>query len=234
MGTFRAWLRLIRVAALPTALADVWLGAAVASGFWTWRTVPLSILSLCLYAAGMILNDVHDVDADRHHNPSRPLPTGEIKLGAARLVGFGLLFAAAAGAAFLGPVTFAVAAALALLILGYNFLSKPTPLGPLNMGLCRGANVLLGLTVVPDVLTLGVFVPILTAAPIVIYITIVTSLARRESESGRIRRAVRSALIGIIPFQAALLAFHGRNDVALCTLFLLIPVFLLKPLSHIT
>jgi len=149
MSAFRAWLQLIRVAALPTALADVWLGTGTALLFWSgiWPVVSVSVIALALYTAGMILNDAHDVEEDKVHNPGRPLPSGRISVSVAKAAGFGLLFGAIAGAGLIGPWTCAVAALLALLIVCYDFILKATLLGPVNMGLCRAVNVVLGMTI---------------------------------------------------------------------------------------
>jgi len=305
MRTLRAWLRLIRVAALPTALADVWLGAAVVDEFATWHVVWLSLISLALYAAGMILNDAHDVERDRVDNPDRPLPSGEIGRVAAACVGVGLLALAVAGAVRLSAGTGAVAGLLALLILAYNFLLKDTAFGPVNMGLCRAANVLLGMSCLPPGLSHRLAAALPAVAPIFIYITGVTWLARREAgerrrgllivpslallgagaltlvvslidtalaypalpigldsllsspglfysalvtlwalawlwllwRARRLRGAVAGALIGIIPLQALVAVVHMpllAKLAALCIMLLLVPLLLLRWLSHIT
>ena len=52
-----------------------------------------------MYSAGMVLNDVFDVEVDRVERPERPLPSGQIPVGWARLLGFEMLFfGAVAGA----------------------------------------------------------------------------------------------------------------------------------------
>jgi 4-hydroxybenzoate polyprenyltransferase len=234
MSRVRDWLRLVRVVALPTALADVWLGAAWAFGFWTWRVVVLSAVSLCLYAAGMILNDVHDVEHDRRVNPDRPLPAGRIETGKARGAGVGLLTTGVVIAAALGRETLAVAAALAALIILYDFVTKSTPLGPMNMGLCRAGNVLLGVSAAPGFMVLVPLLAVAAAAPVLVYITVVTMFARHEAESPRIRKGVGYALVGIVPLQAALAALYGRLDAAVAILGLMVPMLLLRRLSHVT
>ena len=229
MGKFRAWLRLIRVAALPTALAGVWLGAAVADQFRTWNVLWLSLISLALYTAGMILNDVCDVETDRAENPERPLPSGQIPVALARAVGLALLAAAIGAALAVGPRTGAAAAVLALLIVSYDFFLKTTPVGPVNMGLCRACNVALGASVVSS----SAIIP-LYALPILVYIIIVTYLSRHEAARPAIRRIVMLALVGIIPLQALVAILCSRPAAAGCILLLLVPAFLLKRLSHIT
>ena len=83
------YLRLLRAANVFTALTDVMMGyACVQRGL-----VPLPPLagllaaSALLYLAGMVLNDVFDIDDDRRERPQRPLPAGRISLRTARILG---------------------------------------------------------------------------------------------------------------------------------------------------
>lgn len=194
MRQFRAWMQLIRVAALPTALADVWLGASVTGQFRNWGIVGVSIVSAALYAAGMVLNDVSDVAQDRLDNPGRPLPSGRIPVWLAAAAGFGLLAGGVGGATLLGERVLVVAGALAVLILAYDFLLKATPLGPLNMGLCRALNVVLGMSVVTAAHSLDVLTVLSAAAPIFLYIVGVSCLARHEVRGASIEDRIAAAL----------------------------------------
>jgi 4-hydroxybenzoate polyprenyltransferase len=304
MSKVRAWLRLFRVAALPTALADVWLGAAVVDGLRTWDLAGLSLVSLGLYAAGMVLNDVSDVRADTRDNPSRPLPSGAIRVGHAATFGFGLLAAAVAGAALLGGRAAAVAGILAVLIVTYDFVWKGTAVGPVNMGLCRACNVVLGMACVAPGRMHEAFTGLKAAAPVFVYVTAVTALSRYEARAERptrgellgptlgialavallpvllaqecsvrfqalsprgvrllaglgapvlavvggllavvlvriwrgdaVRRAVSVLLIGIVPLQALVALAHLRVVAMLVILALLVPLFALRKLSHVT
>ena len=234
MGKFRAWLRLMRVAALPTALADVWLGAAVVGQLTTWNAAWLSLISLALYAAGMILNDVHDVEQDRIDNPRRPLPSGHASVRAAAITAAVLLGAALAGAAALGIRPLAVAGAVVAFVVGYDLLLKDTPVGPFNMGLCRAFNVCLGMTALAPHEANGTAVALLAAVPIFVYIVAVTYASRHEAGRPAVRRAVALALVGIIPFQAAVALIFLRPVAAGCILLLLVPTLLLRNVSHVT
>ncbi len=112
--------------------------------------------SSLLYTAGMILNDVFDVEVDRQQRPQRPLPSGAIPLRTASLMGYGLLVAgvvAAAAAGWIQPRdgaipwrSGAVAVTLAMTIVLYDGVLKKTFLGPVAMGACRFLNVLLGMS----------------------------------------------------------------------------------------
>jgi 4-hydroxybenzoate polyprenyltransferase len=161
MSRLHPYAQLVRLPNLPTALADVGLGALV-TGALPGRWLPFLLLCLastCLYTGGMVWNDFFDAEQDRRERPFRPIPSGRVSRRAAGLLGTGLLAggvlaALLAGAALaLGtdaPRPFAPAApALGLVgaILLYDAWLKRTWAGPLGMGACRFLNVLLGLSV---------------------------------------------------------------------------------------
>ncbi|NEA38065.1 UbiA family prenyltransferase, partial [Streptomyces sp. SID11385] len=80
-----AWAELLRVSALFTVPGDALAGAA-ASGAARPRTTALALgCSLCLYEAGMALNDWADRAEDAAERPHRPLPSGRITAPAALL-----------------------------------------------------------------------------------------------------------------------------------------------------
>jgi 4-hydroxybenzoate polyprenyltransferase len=156
MAHLLAWLRLLRLPNHATAVADVLAGFLIVSqtrGFG-WPPLPLWLAiaaSLCFYAAGMVLNDVFDVDIDRRERPERPLPSGLIALGTAARVGNGLLalggvFACATAFVSSHPAVALVGAALTAAIWIYDRRAKATALGPAVMGSCRSLNWLLGMT----------------------------------------------------------------------------------------
>lgn len=155
-GSILSWLRLLRLPNHATAIADVLAGFLVCSGPRSVEWLPpaawLAIAaSLCFYAAGMVLNDVYDVDTDRDERPDRPLPSGAIDVRAASRVGHGLLTlgaVAASATAFVAHVPWPalVGAMLTGAVWLYNRGAKATPFGPVAMGACRSLNWLLGMT----------------------------------------------------------------------------------------
>ena len=106
-----AWLRLVRVPNLATAAADPLAGYLVVSGLreigWPPAACWVAVAAVvALYAAGMVLNDVCDLELDRVERPERPLPSGAVSVSTAATVGAALLaagvaLAAAAAACFL-------------------------------------------------------------------------------------------------------------------------------------
>lgn len=157
-ASVKDWLTLMRVANLPSALANILMGYLFV--VQSWSPVHLLLLLLassgCLYTAGMVLNDVFDVAVDREQNRGRPIPGGRISLGAARILGVGLLIS---GVLIAGVVdvlspeagfrSVIVAAVLALFVVLYDGPLKRTLLAPLAMGGCRTLNILLGASAIP-------------------------------------------------------------------------------------
>jgi len=106
----------------------------------------------------MVLNDVNDYVEDTSQRRNGPLVRGLIAVSTARIVGWGLLFTGvvlAGVSAFLLPesgestpywIVGVTAAILAILIVAYDSSIKATAVGPLLMGLCRGFNMLLGVS----------------------------------------------------------------------------------------
>ena len=96
---FRSYLQLMRLPNVFTAMADVAMGFLfVQSPAWTWHpwrdgwTLLLLIAaSVALYTAGMVLNDVFDLELDRRQRSERPIPSGRVSLRAARRLGWNLL-----------------------------------------------------------------------------------------------------------------------------------------------
>lgn len=148
----RAWLQILRPPNLFTVPGDplagyllAWVSLGEEGAACWWRAALAAGASLCLYAAGLIHNDICDLAEDRRDRPDRPLPSGRISLKSAWLAAVLLAVAGmvlAAGAAWPAML---VAGLLVLTIALYNHWAKRVPiLGPLVMGLCRGLSLLLG------------------------------------------------------------------------------------------
>jgi 4-hydroxybenzoate polyprenyltransferase len=154
----RSFLQLFRLPNVFTAISDVMMGylfthaePKLGGGFFL-----LIVTSALLYTAGMVLNDVFDVEVDRKERPERPLPSGRIPLAMARRLGFALLgvgLGVGWGVGLFAPHfqywSGLVATVLVGMILLYDIWLKATPLGPLTMGACRMLNVLLGMSTAP-------------------------------------------------------------------------------------
>jgi 4-hydroxybenzoate polyprenyltransferase len=197
--TTRAYLELLRPANVATALADVLAGFAIA-GLRNQQTLPLLLFSTaCLYAGGVVLNDVFDRQLDAVERPERPIPSGRARVPVAATLGAALLACGVLAAALASRDSGLMAAAIAALVVLYDAWTKRHPLlGPVNMGLCRALNLLLGVTAVPDGLP-GAWP--LAGIPLV-YIGAVTGLSRGEVAGSGPGRAV----VALLSLSVALLA----------------------------
>jgi 4-hydroxybenzoate polyprenyltransferase len=207
MRSPRAYLELVRPANVVTALADILAGFAVA-GFVNHQALPwLLAATACLYAGGVVLNDVFDRETDRRERPERPIPSGRVSPAAAGALGVALLLAGILAASAATTAAAAIAALTAGCILLYDAWGKRHVLaGPVNMGMCRGLNLLLGVAAAPAVLR--------TAWPLallpLLYITAVTALSRGEVHGGR-RGIGGFALISLGVVLIALLGLSARG-----------------------
>ncbi|MET9502151.1 SCO3242 family prenyltransferase [Streptomyces sp. NPDC006622] len=176
----RAWAELLRLPALFTVPGDALAGAAAATVRPDRRTVLAIASSLCLYEAGMALNDWADRAEDAAERPHRPLPSGRIRpaaaLGAAcALTATGLALAARAGCPAL-----TVSVPLAATVWSYDLFLKRTPAGPFAMAAARGLDLLLGAAA-----TGGGLRPALPSAALLSTHTLaVTTVSRHETRDG--------------------------------------------------
>lgn len=176
------YLQLMRPPNLVTAAADILAGFA-AAGLTNLHALPwLLVATTGLYAGGVVLNDVFDAKLDALERPERPLPSGLITVRSAILLGAALL-TIGIGAAF---VASSRSALIALLIAGcavlYDAWGKhQTITGPLNMGLCRGLNLLLGVSAVPSMVSERWYLMLIPLA----YIAAITAISRGEVHGGK-------------------------------------------------
>jgi 4-hydroxybenzoate polyprenyltransferase len=148
MSRLQSYAQLVRLPNLPSALADICLGALAAGALpehWLSFLVLLPA-SGCLYSAGMVWNDYFDRDQDLRERPTRPIPSGRVTLAEARRLGWLLTAAGLFFAVLAGTTAVVLAGLLVVAIFLYDGVLKHTPLGPPAMGLCRFLNVLLGVS----------------------------------------------------------------------------------------
>ncbi|MGW7199970.1 SCO3242 family prenyltransferase [Streptomyces chryseus] len=141
-----AWAELLRVSALFTVPGDAVAGAA-SVGVRPNRGTALAVgASLCLYEAGMALNDWADRAEDAVDRPHRPIPSGRVTPRAALAASGALTAAGLALAAGAGRPALAVASGLAATIWAYDLRLKHTPAAPATMAAARALDLLLGAT----------------------------------------------------------------------------------------
>jgi len=219
----RALLELIRLPNVFTVIADILMGYLFVhpSLAPTPRFLCVLASSIALYWAGMVLNDVFDVEQDRVERPDRPLPSGRISLGMARGLGWGLLAAGVALGFFAGRVAPAaelpwrsgvIAMLIAACVVLYDGVFKKSALGPLFMGGCRTGNILLGMSAGPVIHDYATPVLQFDAAQLSIacglglYVAGVTWFARNEAQEdgvgsggrGDLQRGMMVMIIGLL------------------------------------
>ncbi len=233
------YLRLARPANLPTAAADILTGVAVAGVFANtgqgdfWESVPstnilyLVFASIFLYAGGVILNDVFDFKIDAVERPERPIPSGLIPLKSAALYG-GLVLVIGIILAFLvHNLSGWVATVLAGFIVLYDAIAKKHGFfGPLSMGVCRGLNLILGMSVLG---TLGHWW--MAAIPIV-YIFAITLISRGEVHGKNKNHIILAGVLyTTVIFAVLSVAYLYTDSVLFPVLFLaLFAILVFRPL----
>jgi 4-hydroxybenzoate polyprenyltransferase len=210
-STSRAWLDLVRLPNLFIAAADILAGFFFAGGMageW-FVLIRLMLASMCLYAGGVVLNDVVDVEQDRRERPHRPLPSQHVSISSATRLACFLLLLGVAISATVSQQDLWVSLALCLMILAYN-LFKQTLLAPPIMGLCRALNLLLGMYGLETLLPLPAVRPM---SVMFLYVTSVTLFARREGIGGS-RLGLLAGTIGIAFAISGLWGFrwYGYNS----------------------
>ena len=186
MSKIKALLSLTRPANLVTAIADVLAGIAIAGYFQDPYPIPAPVGWLCLatvglYGGGVVFNDVFDAELDAVERPERPIPSGIVSKGQAMALGAALLVLGIGASFMVNETAGLLASAIAVASLVYDRFGKHNNLlGPLNMGLCRGLNLLLGVSILPDQVMPWVWVGLVPIA----YIAAITMISRGEVHGG--------------------------------------------------
>ena len=196
------WGRLLRLPNLLTVPGDPIVGFILASQSVSWDIAICAGVSLCLYCAGLVLNDIADTAEDKRDRPSRPIPSGEISVTLASGTTAILMLGGIALALTISTYTAIIASLIAMLIIVYNFVGKKIPiLGPLLMGLCRGMSVFLGASAaITANADLDLTYALITASTIGLYITAVTAIARNETKLRKINFKRFTPALALLPW----------------------------------
>lgn len=233
--TLFAYLQLMRPANILTAIADILAGFAISGSvaeiFNTgngWFYIPdfknllwLIVSTIGLYGGGVVMNDFFDAELDKTERPERPIPSGRASKMGAGILGISLLILGIAAAARVSVISGAIAIAVACLAVLYDAWGKHQNFfGPLNMGLCRGGNLLLGISVVTASLAERWFIAIIP----VVYIAAITMVSRGEvhgknSRSLNMARLLYAAVILMIVLLGVLPDFYLRSSLVFLVFF---------------
>ncbi len=197
------YLRLMRPANIITAMADILAGFAVTYSLYIkllaelpntsgalWveitngahfpRLLWLLLSTIGLYGGGVVLNDVFDAELDAVERPERPIPSGQVSKEGAAILGIWLIMLGIGAAFGASAISALIASIVAVLAIVYDKYGKHTVLGPINMGMCRGGNLLLGISALPYLVNTYwpiAFIPIA-------YIAAITTISRGEVHGG--------------------------------------------------
>jgi 4-hydroxybenzoate polyprenyltransferase len=191
MKKLMAYLRLTRPANIVTAVADILAGIAVSGaglalmspdlhphagpGFSSWLWLCLSTVGL--YGGGVAFNDVFDAELDRVERPERPIPSGIVPLQNAALMASALLLLGVVAAWQVSLLSGLIAFAVAFLCVLYDAWGKHQSIfGPINMGLCRTGNLLLGISIIPEMVLEYWYLGLIP----LVYIAAITMISRGE------------------------------------------------------
>lgn len=194
-----AYLQLTRPANVVTAIADIWAGFAIAGGWsylmtnWEqgsgdfWQNLLwLSLSTIGLYAGGVAFNDIADADLDAIERPERPIPSGRASKNGAILMSSLLLLGGVLAAFQVNHLAGILAISVVFCALLYDYWGKHQNFfGPINMGLCRAGNLLLGVAVAPEVLSKIWPIGLLP----LVYVASITMVSRGEVH-GKNRKAL--------------------------------------------
>ncbi len=239
-AVLKGYLQLTRPANLPTAAADILAGVTIAGIFTTSISaitpVPLEIglkvfglvfSSVCLYAGGVVFNDYFDRKLDAVERPERPIPSGVVPENKAAFFGAVLFLLGLIAAFLVHPLCGWLALALIVAILLYDAFSKQfTVLGPLNMGICRGLNLLLGMSLFGFLSHWElVIIPM-------VYIGAITLISQGEVHGSNKRNIVIAAcMYGLVVLGIGFFSFYkSLNFVQVLPFLVLFTVLIFKPL----
>lgn len=225
----------MRPANVVTSVADVLAGIAISGYFLLYQTelqllpiILLCIATIGLYSGGIILNDVFDAELDAKERPERPIPSGLISKQAATIFGGICFFIGIFSAGLYSTEAQYLAVAIMVSCLIYDkFLKHSTIFGPVNMGLCRGLNLLLGISIVPASIQIWWYLAIIP----VIYIAAITMISRGEVHGGSKKTLYFAVLLYALVIGSVVYFAYANGYLPLSIAFLALFAFMiLKPL----
>ncbi|MGY6648586.1 UbiA-like protein EboC [Wenyingzhuangia sp. IMCC45574] len=198
-----ALLRLARPANILTAISDIIAGMAItgalASLFSDNNVAPLLLIvsTIGLYGGGIVFNDIFDFEDDKINRPERVLPSGKVSLKTAILFGSFLFLTGIVAAFTVSIISGLIAIAITALALSYDKFAKHHAfLGPINMGLCRSGNLLLGMSIIPATIQQFWFTGFVPLA----FIGAITLVGQKEAHGNNQSSVLKAILLDILVF----------------------------------
>jgi 4-hydroxybenzoate polyprenyltransferase len=234
----------MRPANIVTAWADILAGFAATDLVFLWlestgtqfgffesgKLVWLLLSTTGLYGGGVVFNDVFDAKLDKVERPERPIPSGRASDLGAVLLGVVLLIAGVLFAFQVTPFSGKLSIVIAIAALNYNKVAKHNPIvGPINMGLCRGLNLMLGMSAALAAVYLNWFICLIP----IVFISAITMISRSEVSGGDKRTILFGGILfGIVIASILVLPFFMDYSLIHTLPFLCLFVFMVfKPLT---
>ena len=218
----------MRPANIVTAVSDILAGIAI-SGFFLSSpedhssVVWLILSTMGLYGGGVVMNDVFDAGLDAIERPERPIPSGLISRREAATLGVSLLVAGVLFGFLASIVSGTLAFAIAVAAVIYDRWAKhDSVLGPLNMGVCRGLNLLLGISIIPASVAGHWYLAIVP----IIYIAAITMISRGEVHGGKKMTMYAAGVLYIAAMSGILYVSLQHGQAIGTALFILIWAFM--------
>jgi 4-hydroxybenzoate polyprenyltransferase len=214
----------MRPANIVTSVADVLAGITISGYIFGPEIDFLAIILLCLstiglYGGGIVFNDVFDFELDKIERPERAIPSGAVKLSEAIVLGLFLLVFGIASAFLHSMLSGIIAILIAVCALVYNKFSKHHPfIGPLNMGTCRGLNLLLGVSIIAYSLNNSYIIAIVH----LIYIFSITIISRGEVHGSNKNKLFSGAFLYALVI-GVMLFFAWQKEQILLALIFIVP-----------
>ncbi len=208
-ASLNSWLQLIRFPAGFSVISNVLVAHTLATrGAIQWSDLVFTLITtLCLYYGGMVLNDYFDYSEDCRERPQRPLPSQQVKLSTAWVVGCVLMLLGCLSAALVNQRMLMVSVVLVLLIVIYDSNRLPAWPRAITMGLCRYVNWLLAMAILPLSAS-----SILLPLPVFCYVVGLTRLSQVETtEAPRVRVY---ELLAILTFSVVILLIVAKLSVS--------------------
>jgi 4-hydroxybenzoate polyprenyltransferase len=156
---------------------------------------------------------------DKIERPERAIPSGAVKLNEAILLGAFLLLSGIAAAFTIAALSGIIAILIAFFALLYNKYAKHHSfLGPLNMGLCRGLNLLLGVSIIASALQEWYFLGLIP----LIYIFSITMISQGEVHGLNRNKLYAGAFLYLLVISSMLYLSFNKGQLIIA-LFFIIP-----------
>ncbi|MFH0837360.1 MAG: UbiA family prenyltransferase [Candidatus Aenigmatarchaeota archaeon] len=126
-----AWINIIRpvngiMSALAVFIAAMVTGAVSLSAL---ASVPVFLAMLIVFlinSAGMVINDIYDIEIDKINKPKRPIPSGKISIKSAKIYASLLFIIGIILSVFINPYALGLAIIASLLLIAYAAKFKKT------------------------------------------------------------------------------------------------------------